>query len=374
MTETRPLRVLLVHPGASWSTADVYEGFRYGLQRQGVDVHSYRLDGRLKRSKDWLFTNWRKAKKDNPDIVKPNEADVIYQASIGALERALRLQVDCVIIVACRHFHPDAVVLLRRAGVPVTVLFTESPYDQEFENHFAAIVDGGWTTEKISVPEFRTFNPNFGYIQHGWHPERHFVGVGDTMPEAQSHDVVFVGSGFPERVTFFNSIDWSGIDLGLYGTWKGLGLRPELESCIKGPQIDNRFTAALYGKCKIGLNLYRKSKAFSLTQRSPRIERADSLSPRAYELAACGVFHLSEFRSEVSEVFGDLVPTFKTPAEASALIRHWLSDNEGRARVASQLPAVVAESSWVDRAACVIGDVDALLRSRRGVGVTAVAV
>jgi len=176
-----------------------------------------------------------------------------------------------------------------------------------------------------------------------------------------SHDVVFVGSGFPERVRFFNAIDWSGIDLGLYGSWKGLGLTKAIEATLprSGP-VDNRTTAALYSKAKVGINLYRTSKGFTLTAQQ-HITEAHSLSPRAYELAACGAFHLSEYRAEVPEVFGDLVPTFRTPTEASEQIRRWLADPAGRARLAAQLPAAVAESSWVERAARVIGDVQSLL-------------
>jgi hypothetical protein len=74
------------------------------------------------------------------------------------------------------------------------------------------------------------------------------------------------------------------------------------------------------------------------------------------------VFHLSDYRPEVAEIFGDLVPTFTSPAEAETLIRRWIADDESRARVAAQLPACVAEASWVARAATVIGDVQALLR------------
>ena len=65
-------------------------------------------------------------------------------------------------------------------------------------------------------------------------------------------------------------------------------------------------------------------------------------------------------RVEVGEVFGELVPTFTTPFQASALIRRWLMDTDGRARVAAQLPACVAESTWVQRAAQVIGDLQTL--------------
>ena len=62
------------------------------------------------------------------------------------------------------------------------------------------------------------------------------------------------------------------------------------------------------------------------------------------------------------KVFGDLVPTFERPSEASALIRAWLADDRGRADVASQLPAAVADASWTTRARHVLNDLDVLLQ------------
>lgn len=357
---TRPLRVLLVHPGATWSTADVEAGLRYGLEKHGVDVIRYRLDARIERAGSWLHFAYRKAKKTNPEIVKPTKADVLYQASSDVLATALRHQVDCVLVVSAMCLHPDIIILMKRAGLRIAVLFTETPYDIEQEIKIAKMVDGCWTNERTAVEAFRTVNENCTYLPHAWHPERHYVGgrsIDDAIP---SHDVVFVGSGFSERVAWFNAIDWTGIDLGLYGTWKGFGLNPQLAKYVRGNQVDNRTAAALYRRAKIGLNLYRRSKGFG--RRAPLIERADSLSPRAYELAACGAFHISDDRAEVREVFGDLVPTFRTPNEAADLIRHWLADDAGRARVASQLPACVAESSWVHRATHVIGDVQSLIQ------------
>src|SRR5689334_12408056 len=101
------MRCLLVEPGASWSTADVSAGLRHGLEHHGVDLVRYRLDTRILRSKRWLRYNWRRAKKTNPAIVKPTDADVFYQAAVGALEMALRHEVDVVLIVSAMFFHPD---------------------------------------------------------------------------------------------------------------------------------------------------------------------------------------------------------------------------------------------------------------------------
>jgi len=354
------VKILLVHPGASWSTADVEAGLRYGLERHGVEIVQYRLDARIDRSAKWLHYNWRRAKKQNPAIQKPNTADVFYQAGIGALEQALRHRVDVVLIVSAMFVHPDVIVLMKRAGLRVTVLFTESPYDVEKEVAIAKLVDGCWTNERSSVPAFQAVNPHAGYLPHAWHPERHTPIPQLSDRAFRAHDVVFIGSGFRERIAWFQAIDWSGIDLGLYGTWDGLSQKHPLHTFICGAQVSNTAAAALYRRAKVCLNLYRTSKGFG--KDAPAISYAESLNPRAYELAACGAFTLSEPRAEVAEVFGPLMPTFDTPAEAHHLIREALRDEAWRVTCAQGLPARVAESSWVERACCVIGDVQTLLQ------------
>lgn len=319
------MRVLLVHPGARWSVADVEAGLAYGLTAHGVEVVRYPLDARIDDARQWLAGR----------LPAPSSTDVLRYASLGVVEQALRNAVGAVVIVSAVLLHPDVIALLRGAGLRVYVLFTESPYDHEHEVRIAALVDGGWTHERASLPAFQAVNPHIGYLPHGWHPEVH--GVAPPDPSVPAHDVVFVGSGFPERIAWFNAIDWTGIDLGLYGVWEGFGLADSLAPCIKSGPVDNRTATALYRRARIGLNLYR---------RTPR--PAESLNPRAYELAACGVFTVSEARAEGAEVFGDVVPTFSTPAEAERLIRRWLAAD--RAAVASQLPGLVAVASWRERA------------------------
>lgn len=355
------MRVLLLHPGAGWSTADVESGLRYGLEQHGVDVIRYRLDRRLGMTKFAMNMAWRQAKKHRPDLPKPTHGEVMYEAAWPVIEPAVRLGVDAIIIVSGMFVPLDAVKWLKKAGQNVFVLFTETPYDTEQELLWAAEVDGCWTHERASLPQFRSVNPRSGYLPHGFHPLRHTPGVRESEANVPSHDVVFVGSGFPERIQWFNSIDWSGIDLGLYGSWKGLGLDRRLKQFVRSEPINNEYASALYRKSKIGLNLYRTRGM----RRLPLTVVPESLSPRAYELAACGVFHLSENRAEVREVFGDLVPTFSNPREAETLIRRWLADDAGRAEIAAQLPACVAGHSWVERSTRVIGDLQLFLGQLR---------
>lgn len=357
------MKVLVTSPGASWSTSDVEAGLLYGLQYHGIDIVRYRLDARIDRSSRWLHSNWRRARKTNPSIEKPNVADVFYQAGIGVLEQALRHQVDVVLVVSAMYLHPDIIILLKRAGLRVVILFTETPYDLEKELNVAKLVDGCWTNERTSVAAFQAVNPHVGYLPHAWHPTRHLAGPqpGDALLPA--HDVVFVGSGFHERITWLSAIDWTGINLGLYGNWDSLSRRHLLQRYIAGGLTPNATATALYRRARIGLNLYRTSKGWG--PNAPPIAYAESLNPRAYELAACGVVHVSTYRAEIPEVFGDLVPTFDTPDEAERQIRTALNgDAATRSRIASLLPSRVAESSWVQRAAQVIGDLQTLIRSR----------
>lgn len=338
------LRVLLVHPGASIATHDVFVGLHAGLLEQGCEVSEYALDGRIERAGQWLNYCWKKGGKT---VDRPSQADTLYKAGAELIERALRLEPDVVLIVSAMFLHPDVVVLLKRAGLKTAVLFTESPYDDERQVRLLPFLNLAWTNERTSARIFAGLTQTpVHYLPHAFNPAVHQAKAVD--PSVPAHDVVFVGTGFQERVDLFSQVDWTGIDLGLYGSWDLVGSRSRLRPSIKGGYIDNAKTAALYQRATIGLNLYRQSKGFG--KHAPKIRVAESLNPRAYELAAMGCFTLSDARAEVAEVFGSSVPMFQHAAELRPLIDRWLADEVGRRRIQAHLPTCVAGHTWLDRA------------------------
>lgn len=353
------MRVLVVGPGASWSTADVETGVLAGLEAlrgEGLEVIRYRLDARIDHSSRWLHLAWRRAVKRDPTLSKPTPADVFYHAGLEALAVALRHEVHAVLVISAMYFHPQIVVLMKRAGLRVVSLFTETPYDLDRELRIAGLVDGVWTHERSAVAAFRAVNPRAGYLAHGWLPGRHTPAPAPEDRELPAHDVIFVGSAFPGRIAFLEAIDWTGIDLGLYGHWSALPSRHPLRRYMRGPvPLPNEMAAGLYRRAKVALNLYREAPAGA--------PAPESLNPRAYELAACGAVHVSTPRAEIGERFGALVPQVHTPAEASAAIRQLLADPAWRASIASALPSRVVGSSWHDRARDIAADLSALLRS-----------
>lgn len=355
------MRLLCVNPGASYSTMDVYTGMVPELRKLGIEIHEYDLGARLELSGRFLNMVYRQRIKNTPPQLreqvtkdKYTAGDVVYKASIEILERALRFDVDGVLVFSGMFVAGDAFVLLRRAHVRTAVLLSESPYDSEKEKRILPYVDCAWTNERSSVAMLRTANPNVNYMPHAFDPAKHRPDVDDDPPEVPAHDVVFVGSLFAERADLLSQVDWTGIDFGLYGEWSGLPSRHKLRKHIAGDVVDNRYTAALYRKAKIGLNLYRESMGWG--RDAPRITHAESMNPRTVELAACGTFQMSQARDEIGEVFGSSVPTFSEPSQLEPMLRYYLASPALRTARAAEALHKVQPHTFAARARTIVED------------------
>ena len=343
------LRILLVGAGASFSTKDVEDGYRAALAAvPGVELKYYGLEPRLGIARDWLMKLWR-ARGKNPEQ-RPSWPDTVYRASIEAFEMALRYDVDWVFVISGMYFHPDVLEMLRRARLRTCVLLTESPYEDEAQSRLAGLVDVVWTTERTSAQTLGA-----GYLRHAYDPARHSSGLPIDM-DVPAHDIVFVGTGFEERIAELAAVDWTGIDLGLYGNWSLLGSRHPLRTYLRAGPVSNDMAVNLYRRARIGLNLYRTSQTYG--RDVTHVAGAQSLNPRAYELAACGVFQISDSRAESAETFGDSVPSF-TPGHLEDSLRAYLLDSPARRYAARRAKDAVTPHTFAARAAQVLADLDA---------------
>ena len=351
--------LLVVHPGADWSTGDLYQGLVPALKRLGVPVVEFPLNATLQLSYDWLRYLRRKQLRHGGPLkdVVPTSGDVLYHASAQALERTLFFGCEWVLVMTGMYFSLRVVKLLRAAGRRVAVLFSESPYDTSSEFAYAAEADLCWTNERTAVGALRLACPRTAYLPHAYDPAKHFPRTaGEAEGAVPAHDVVFVGSGFTERVELLSAVDWTGIDFGLYGAWRGLGPRHPLRKHLRDAEVDNAFAAALYRKARIGINLFRSSMGQGPGAARIPPKGAESLSPRLLELAACGSFAVSEWRREVGEVFGGAVPTFRDAAGLQTLLREWLPRDADRAARAASLPGRVAGRDFDGMARRVVRD------------------
>jgi glycosyltransferase involved in cell wall biosynthesis len=335
--------------------------------QQRHEVIEYRLDGRVTMADHYLTYAWKQAESQRktrndpaePAIPKPQMSEAVRMGSMTLLEAALSMLPDWVLVFSGMFLHIDALICLHRTGCPIAIILTESPYDDAKQRLMIAHCDVAFTNERASLPllqreqffndsprEARVAgNPNTHYLAHAFDVQRHDPNARiDNEEQVPSHDVVFVGSGFSERQELLAQVDWDylGYDLGLYGNWPYMGSRNRLRQHWRGGVTDNRYAAALYRKAKVGLNIYRRS--VGQARNATRIRGAESLNPRALELAALGVPHISDYRAEVEEVFGDLVPMYdpETPGDMTRVMVDLLDDEAHQERMRAELPKRVA--------------------------------
>lgn len=337
------MRLFCIHPGASYATGDVYDGYAAALAAAGHTILPYNLARRVDDAATYYEALHRRKRGDRPDWRR-----IVWKASLDAVPFALAHRPDWVLVYSGMMFHPDMLVLLRRAGLRVALILSESPYDDAQQAKVAPHADIVFTNERTSVEVLRAANPNTHYLPHAFDPARSNVDI-PIPDDTPRHDVLFVGTLFEERIELLGAVDWTGIDFAIYGPADLLPSRHRLRKYVRGSIVDNAAVQAMYRAAKINLNPYRTSVGFG--KGVPHIERAESLNPRALELAACGAFALSDERAEVREVFGGYLPTYRDAAHLGQLVRWYLANPDAADGLRRYLPAIAREHTYAARAA-----------------------
>jgi spore maturation protein CgeB len=338
-------------------------GYCEALSRAGHDIGLYALDARLTAADRYLRQQLRIARLNDPTLPRrPGFGDVTLKASEDLVLAALRGRVDAVLIISGLYLNPNGLRLLRAARVPSGVIFTESPYQDDEQAECAGLVSCTWTNERTSVEPLRRANARTWYLPGAYRAGFHQPAEPDlTLP---AHDVVFVGTFFPERIDLLAAADWTGIDLGLYGNIDASDRRRPgwrtLRRFYRGGSMSNAAATALYRRAAVGLNLNRTCTWISGEQ---HVLSAESLNPRAYELAACGAFQVAQARAESADVFGESVPVFDTADQLTALVQRAVAYPGWRAAAAAEARRAVGPHTFDARAAQVVAQLSAAVLS-----------
>jgi spore maturation protein CgeB len=332
------MRVLLIRPGPAFSVQDVALGWRDGLTEIGCEVADFNLDDRL----DFYAT--AHVPREGGEFRNAFAyKDAARMASRGIYEACYTFWPDIVLIVSGFFVDPEVIQTVRSHGHKVVQLFTESPYEDDNQTRQAERVDLALVNDPTNLDKFRVHNPETYYLPHAYDPKKHHPGPVD--PD-KACDFAFVGTGFPSRIQFLESIDWTGIAVKLGGNWKELDESSPLAPMVAHRRdwcISNEEAADLYRSCKSSLNLYRREA------NTDGLELGWSMGPREIELAACGAFFLRDPRPEGDDLF-PMLPTFSSSEEVRPLLDWWLSHDKAREEAARRARAAIEQYTFRSRA------------------------
>lgn len=153
----------------------------------------------------------------------------------------------------------------------------------------------------------------------------------ELTPEERAEfgsDLSFVGAGYANRRVILPRLLSPSWSLKIWGNeWEGAhAIAPALQR--GGARIDTETCLKVFTASTINLNLHSCNGQGLDPQ-------ADFVNPRAFELAACGAFQLSDQRSLLPELFSaGEVATFASIEALPKLIEQWLREPDARLRMA----------------------------------------
>jgi len=331
------MKVLVVEPGVDFSPSDMACGWAKGFRHAGCDVVEFNLADRL------VFYSAAHMDRDGT-WVRAFDRDAAVHLAVSGLEAVCyEYAPDLVVIISGFFVGYDLYRLMRTRGSTVVVVCSEEPYETDRELRLAEVADAVILNDPTNLDRFRTVNPKTWYIGHAYDPDLHRPGP--ATPDAAS-DFCFVGTGFPSRIDFFEAVDWTDVDVALAGQWRTLAadsplrkyLAHDIEACCPNDQA-----VTLYQSTKVSANLYRRDLIKGGTA------AGWAMGPREVELAATGVFFLTEPRGENLEVL-PMVPTFDGPSDFGDQLRWYLGRPDERAAIADAARAAVAARTFTSSA------------------------
>ena len=339
------MKILLGWPGHSHSTADIAYGYEKALRRAGHDVRSFDYHNRLA-----FYRNALHGYAEAVPGFKRRHSVVMVLASESIILEAVEFVPDVVLLINGMGLHRRAYDLLKQLCLPVVILLTESPYLDEWQRKIADLghTAGLLTNDLSSVESLSDYvGVPVAYLPHSYDTEKHRPRKSVRHFES---DVFFHGTLWPERQEILTPLGELVDDYDLHIG----GINPTDNGGVIDPNdlMDNREMAQYYAGAKVAINHHRTIiSGGDEGERHIEPGEAYSLGPRAYEIAACGAFQLSDgTRPELHDVFNGHIPTYKDGAELLKLVKHYLTHDAEREQKAAAALEAVQGCSFDDRA------------------------
>ncbi len=326
------MRILIAYPGPTHSTYDVAAGYEKALRATGHTVTAFNYHQYIE------FYN--RAVEYWHDHSGYSAVDAVTElASRQLVIAAIDFVPHVVLIIAGGLLHRSAHQRLYNLDIPMALMLTESPYLDQFQSQ---ILEKGhiavaFTNELYSVDKLaEQTGVKTIYLPHSYDPDVHKP---IDINGGHKSDVFFHGTLWPERKALLDGIADLSLDIRLSGY--------EIDEKVTDKHIiSNIEMAMLYNGAAICLNHHR---TFTDGVNGP-IEKAYSIGPRAYEIAACEGFQLCDgTRPELIFTFGESVPTYKDARDLRKKIEHFIRRPDDRRELAELSRLRAQECTFANR-------------------------
>lgn len=336
------VKCLLIHSGHPFSTSDVYDGIKWGLESEGVQVIEYGWRQHLETFRR-IANGAAQSGAIRPENAGKLERFLGFVGSADSITMAIDHEVDFVLVINGMLYPPPRAKILQKIGIPVACWGTEAPYLRQDEQYMAPFYSHWFTQERQAVKDYAHLT-SAHYLPLAYHPINHAIAPYDSQYKT---DVVFVGGGYPERKALLDGVDWSGINHKRIGTmWhvdlqalaaNGGASNEAQQAAYIENHVSNAETTKWHRNAHIVLNQHRR---MTTTEDLGSIgtDEAESCNPRIYEVPALGGFLLSDdSRPEQAELLGDANATYKhgDSADLERQIRYYLTHPDERDRLAA---------------------------------------
>lgn len=323
------MRILLIGHGALFSTYDIYNYYKLALKKcvESVKTFPYHdaLDYHARAIKSDKYLSLTEAQIGRQTVMSASR-DIIteimlYEPSIVLFVSGL--MIPPIIAKAVYHLRNQ---LIQEARYKIGYIFTESPYQDMDQEPYIDLCDFCFMNDALSVEKY---NPNkdkyIDFLPHSYSPETHYI----SEKEEKTTDVIFCGTLYPNRMALFSAVDWSGIDIMLYGAigiYENSDVPVNIRNIIMGNNLDNSVLAEHYRHSKLSINAHRQTRNID----DHTIIAGNGMNPRIRESIMCGCLPITDYRQEIKDVFGDVIPFFDGSEELENKVRHFLHNDEER--------------------------------------------
>ncbi len=234
---------------------------------------------------------------------------------------------DLMLALGGTRITPLAIDRLGRRGVKTVLWTVDAPVDFSAErksaSHFDYVFCGGSEAEGIlrkdGVPNAEWLP--FACDERAYHP----VSISSEEAKKVGHDVLFIGSYYPNRWEILRQL--GKFNVGIFGPgWSKADLSGMCNISIHEKNLRFDQQLSLYASAKIIVIIHFQNGETPCYQASPKV----------YEALACKCFVLVDKQKDVFSLFrsGEHLVGFDSAEDLKAKIRRYLDLPEERARIA----------------------------------------